>query len=156
VISARARIRISTFLSIAAAIVLSLAAALLVLAPGMHPAPSPAAAAIDKTEHAQTIEAMRQRKRGRPMIAILALNEATEVTDFLVPYGVLQRADVADVTVVAEQASLEGIDNAVREAESAVRGGSKPLAVERLRELQALSERLIQILPLQRKAARVW
>jgi hypothetical protein len=91
VISARARIRISTFLSIAAAIVLSLAAALLVLAPGMHPAPSPAAAAIDKTEHAQTIEAMRQRKRGRPMIAILALNEATEVTDFLVPYGVLQR-----------------------------------------------------------------
>jgi hypothetical protein len=34
----------------------------------------------------------------------------------------------------------------VREAEFAVRGGSKPLAVERLRELQALSERLIRIL----------
>ena len=41
---------------------------------------------------------------------------------------------------------LEGITNAVREAEFAVRAGSKPLAVERLRELQALSERLIGIL----------
>ena len=31
------------------------------------------------------------------------LNEATEVTDFLVPYGVLQRANVADVIAVAER-----------------------------------------------------
>ena len=69
------------------------------------PAPSPAAAAIDDSEHARTIEAMRPPKRARPVIAILALNEATEVTDFLVPYGVLQRANVADVTVVAERAA---------------------------------------------------
>ena len=41
---------------------------------------------------------------------------------------------------------FEGIDNAVREAEFAVRGGSKQTAVDRLRELQALSERLIGIL----------
>ena len=41
---------------------------------------------------------------------------------------------------------FEGIDNAVRKAECAVRGSSKPLAGERLRELQALSERLIGIL----------
>ena len=40
---------------------------------------------------------------------------------------------------------FEGI-NAVREAELAARGGSKPQAVERLRELQALSERLIGLL----------
>ena len=46
---------------------------------------------------------MRPAKRARPVIAILALNEATEVTDFLVPYGVLQRANVADVTVLAER-----------------------------------------------------
>ena len=92
-------------LSIGAAIVFPLVAAPIVLAPGKHPAPSPAAAAIDNAEQAQTIEALRQRKRERPVIAILALNEATEVTDFLVPYGVLQRANVADVTVVAERAS---------------------------------------------------
>ena len=41
---------------------------------------------------------------------------------------------------------FEGIDNAVREAEFAVRSGSKPMAVQRLRELQAFSERLIGIL----------
>jgi hypothetical protein len=41
---------------------------------------------------------------------------------------------------------FERIDDSVREAELAARGGSKPLAVERLRELQALSERLICIL----------
>ena len=41
---------------------------------------------------------------------------------------------------------FEGIDHALREAELAARGGSKPVAVERLRELQALSERLIGLL----------
>ena len=41
---------------------------------------------------------------------------------------------------------FEGIDNAVREAEFAVGSGSKPMAVQRLRELQVLSERLIGIL----------
>ncbi len=41
---------------------------------------------------------------------------------------------------------FEGIDNAVREAEFAVRSGSKPMAAQRLRELQAFSERLIGIL----------
>ena len=92
-------------LSIGAAIVLPLAAAPIVLAPGKQLAPSPAAAAIDIAEQARTIEALRQHKRERPVIAILTLNEATEVTDFLVPYGVLQRANVADVTVVAERAS---------------------------------------------------
>ena len=69
------------------------------------PAPPPAAAAIDHAEHARTIEVMRPPKRARPVIALLTLNEATEVTDFLVPYGVLQRANVADVTVVAERAA---------------------------------------------------
>ena len=33
---------------------------------------------------------------------------------------------------------FEGIDNAVREAEFAVRSGSKPMAVQRLRELASL------------------
>jgi putative intracellular protease/amidase len=91
------------FLSIGTAITLAVVAAPIVLAPGNRPALPPPAPAIDNAEHARTIEAMRPPKRERPVIAILALNEATEVTDFLVPYGVLQRANVADIIVVAER-----------------------------------------------------
>jgi len=76
-----------------------------VLAPGARPGASAAVAAIDDAEHARMIDALRPPKRARPVIAILALNEATEVTDLLVPYGVLARANVADVTVVAERAA---------------------------------------------------
>ena len=35
------------------------------------------------------------------MVAVLALNEGTEMTDFLLPHAVLQRAGVADVQAVA-------------------------------------------------------
>jgi len=94
----------SIFLILGAAIALSVVVAIVPWR-GSNPAPPPAAAAVDDSDHARTIAAMRPPKRARPVIAILALNEATEVTDFLVPYGVLQRANVADVTVVAERAA---------------------------------------------------
>jgi putative intracellular protease/amidase len=94
----------SIFPGLGAAIALSVAVAI-VLGRESNPTPPPAAAAVVDAEHTRTIEAMRPPKRARPVIAILALNEATEVTDLLVPYGVLQRADVADVTVVAERAA---------------------------------------------------
>ena len=45
--------------------------------------------------------ALKPPKRSRPLIAVLALNEGTEITDFLTPTGVLRRADVADVITVA-------------------------------------------------------
>jgi transcriptional regulator GlxA family with amidase domain len=48
---------------------------------------------------------MRPPKRERPVIAILALNAATEVTDLLGPFNVLARAGIADVFIVAERAS---------------------------------------------------
>jgi hypothetical protein len=38
------------------------------------------------------------------VIAIATFNEATEVSDFLSAHRVLRRADVADLTVVAERA----------------------------------------------------
>jgi transcriptional regulator GlxA family with amidase domain len=64
-----------------------------------------AVAAVDPAEQAATIAAMRPARRPeRPVIAIIAWNRATEVSDFLSVYGVLKRADVADVTVVAERA----------------------------------------------------
>jgi putative intracellular protease/amidase len=40
-------------------------------------------------------------KRARPVIAVVGLNEGTETTDFLMPYGILKRADVADVFALA-------------------------------------------------------
>jgi putative intracellular protease/amidase len=92
-------------LSLGTVIALLAVSASILLAPGNAPAPAPAAASIDEAEHAGTIEAMRPPRRERPVIAIIALNAATEITDLLVPYGVLQRANVADVTVVAERAA---------------------------------------------------
>jgi putative intracellular protease/amidase len=53
----------------------------------------------------QEAEAMRAAlkppKRERPLIAIIGINDATETTDYLVPYGILRRADVADVVLLA-------------------------------------------------------
>jgi transcriptional regulator GlxA family with amidase domain len=46
-------------------------------------------------------EALRPPKRQRPLIATIAINDATETTDYLMPYGVLKRADVADIVALA-------------------------------------------------------
>ena len=47
------------------------------------------------------VEAVKPRRPGTPVIAVLALNEGTETTDFLLPHAVLQRAGVAQVHAVA-------------------------------------------------------
>lgn len=75
---------------------------LVVLAPAGLPK-SPTITAVNEDEHMQTITEMGKPRHDRPVIAIVALNEATEVTDLMIPYGVLKRADVADVTIVAEK-----------------------------------------------------
>jgi transcriptional regulator GlxA family with amidase domain len=90
------------FAIVGAVVALFVVAAMIVLVPGSQKAPL-SAAPIEPSEHVRTIEAIGAPKRDRPVIAIVALNEATEVTDLLVPFGVLRRADVADVTVVAER-----------------------------------------------------
>ena len=58
---------------------------------------------VSSAEHQQAIEALKPPKRQRPAIAILALNEGTEVSDFLSSYGALAQSGVADVTVVADR-----------------------------------------------------
>ena len=50
------------------------------------------------------VEAMKPRGDARPVVAVLALNEGTEMTDLLLPHAVLKRADVADVRIVAPRA----------------------------------------------------
>jgi putative intracellular protease/amidase len=66
--------------------------------------PSPVALAappIAKEEADATIAALKPPKRPRPLIAVVGINDATEVTDYLMPYGILRRADVADVVALA-------------------------------------------------------
>src|SRR5215211_2354708 len=69
----------------------------------LPPAPAVGAAAppITQDEADATIAALKPPKRQRPLIAILGANDGTEVTDYLMPYGILRRADVADVVALA-------------------------------------------------------
>jgi hypothetical protein len=55
---------------------------------------------IAKEEAEATIAALKPPKRQRPLIAIIGINHATEATDYLMPYGILRRADIADVDLV--------------------------------------------------------
>jgi putative intracellular protease/amidase len=56
---------------------------------------------IASQEADATIAALKPPKRPRPLIAIVGINEQTETTDYLMPYGILKRADVADVVTLA-------------------------------------------------------
>jgi putative intracellular protease/amidase len=40
-------------------------------------------------------------KRARPLVAVIGINDATETTDYLMPTGIMRRADVADVMMLA-------------------------------------------------------
>ena len=56
---------------------------------------------LSAQEAGATLSALGPPKRKRPLIAIIGINDATETTDYLMPYGILRRADVADVVMVA-------------------------------------------------------
>jgi len=58
---------------------------------------------IDVSETQALVSALKPRKPGRPVIATIGINDATETTDYLMPYGILRRADVAEVVLLATQ-----------------------------------------------------
>jgi transcriptional regulator GlxA family with amidase domain len=71
----------------------------------LPPAPTlTAAPPIAKQEADATLTALKPPKRQRPLIAIIGINDATEATDYLMPYGVLRRSDVADLVPLATKA----------------------------------------------------
>jgi len=70
------------------------------LPPSVQAAPEP----VPEVETAAIIEALRPPKRTRPVVAVIGINDATETTDYLMPTGILRRAEVADVYLVASQA----------------------------------------------------
>jgi len=68
----------------------------------------PATAAVEappvpREEAGAMLAALKPAKRERPLIAVIAINDATETTDYLVPAGILRRADIADVVMLATE-----------------------------------------------------
>lgn len=56
---------------------------------------------IPQKEADALLLALKPARRERPLVAVIGLNEATETTDYLMPAGILRRADVADVMLLA-------------------------------------------------------
>lgn len=65
-------------------------------APGAFAAPP-----VPEREAQAALAALKPPKRARPLIAVVGINDATEVTDYLITFGILHRADVADVVLLA-------------------------------------------------------
>ncbi|WP_424135190.1 DJ-1/PfpI family protein [Roseomonas chloroacetimidivorans] len=58
---------------------------------------------VARDEADATLTGLRPPKRQRPLIAIVGANAGTEVTDYLMPYGILQRAGIADVVALGTE-----------------------------------------------------
>ena len=69
---------------------------------------------IPGSESEATLAALRPPKRPRPLVAIIGLNEGTEVTDYLMPYGILRRAGIADVAALGMTAGLMSLYPALK------------------------------------------
>lgn len=66
----------------------------------------PAGTAVAKAppvprQEADAMLASLKPRRERPLVAVIGINDATETTDYLMPTGILRRADVADVMMLA-------------------------------------------------------
>jgi putative intracellular protease/amidase len=93
------RRRLVLWSGLSVAILLAIGAGWMVSLPS-----APAAARTQPVPQAEvdaTLAALKPPKRTRPVIAIIGINDGTETTDYLMPYGILRRADIADVTALA-------------------------------------------------------
>lgn len=66
--------------------------------------PAPAATAgpaVPPAERDAMLASLKPMDRDRPVVAVIGLNDATETTDYLVPTGILRRADIAEVVMLA-------------------------------------------------------
>jgi putative intracellular protease/amidase len=70
---------------------------------GMSVPPAQADAATIDQQTKAFVEAMKPRRPGKPVVVVLAVNEGTEMTDFLLPHAVLHRSGLVDVHAVAPQ-----------------------------------------------------
>jgi putative intracellular protease/amidase len=58
---------------------------------------------VPQAEADAMLVALKPPKRVRPLVAVVGLNDATETTDYLMPTGILRRADVADVVALSTE-----------------------------------------------------
>ncbi|MHB0952914.1 MAG: DJ-1/PfpI family protein [Allorhizobium sp.] len=64
-------------------------------APAAEPAPVP------RNERDAMLGSLKPGKEKRPLVAVIGMNDATETTDYVTPTGILRRANVADVVMLA-------------------------------------------------------
>jgi len=57
----------------------------------------------DVREQGETLAGLRPPKRAVPVVAVLGLNDGSETTDYLVPYGVLSASRLAKVIALAPE-----------------------------------------------------
>lgn len=62
-----------------------------------------AAPPVPDAEAVAMLDALSPSTSRRPVIAVVGINDATETTDYLYPTGVLRRADIADVVMLATE-----------------------------------------------------
>lgn len=67
----------------------------------LPPAAVAEAPPVPQQEQAAMLAALKPTKAGRPLVAVIGINDATETTDYVIPTGILRRADVADVMMLA-------------------------------------------------------
>lgn len=82
-----------------AAILLTIGAAWILSLPAAPVAGPQSTVSQEETD--SILSALKPTKRERLLIAIIGINDATEATDYLMPYGILRRADIADVVALA-------------------------------------------------------
>lgn len=70
------------------------------------PPPGLADAALSQRQKQEFVHALKPSGSEVPVIAIVALNEGTEMTDLMLPYAVLKRANVAQVQLVAPRSGI--------------------------------------------------
>jgi putative intracellular protease/amidase len=58
---------------------------------------------VPQEETDALLDMLSPRTGERPLVAVIGLNDATETTDYLMPTGILRRADVADVVMLATE-----------------------------------------------------
>lgn len=61
------------------------------------------AAALTRSEHERIIRGLGPPKRTRPLVAVVLESGGSEVTDALVPFGVLSESGLAEVVVLSER-----------------------------------------------------
>lgn len=69
--------------------------------PSATAAAKPPSVSQDETD--AMLAALHHGGADRPLIAVIGINDATETTDYLLPTGILRRADIADVVMLAAE-----------------------------------------------------